>query len=123
MVVKKIIVSAFSSHRSDLFVELVANISSLNYHNAELAGYCSEHGQCLLVKICCLARSDLRFGLHIIYRVSIKFNIIVNHIESSDQVHNYSQQIPLVESLLKALSNAAFNGLILMINNATNHIK
>ncbi|KAG2646837.1 protein STRUBBELIG-RECEPTOR FAMILY 7-like isoform X2 [Panicum virgatum] len=47
---KKINFSAFSSHPSDVFIELVANISSLNHPNlAELAGYCSEHGQCLLV--------------------------------------------------------------------------
>jgi serine/threonine protein kinase len=32
-----------------LFIELVANISRLNHPNlAELVGYCSEHGQCLL---------------------------------------------------------------------------
>ncbi|EER97544.1 hypothetical protein BDA96_02G394500 [Sorghum bicolor] len=50
MAVKKINFSAFPSHPSDLFVELVANISRLNHPNlAELAGYCSEHGQCLLV--------------------------------------------------------------------------
>ncbi|KAG2638393.1 hypothetical protein PVAP13_2NG591500 [Panicum virgatum] len=50
LAVKKINFSAFSSHPSDLFIELVANISSLNHPNlAELAGYCSEHGQCLLV--------------------------------------------------------------------------
>ncbi|XP_066400393.1 protein STRUBBELIG-RECEPTOR FAMILY 7-like [Miscanthus floridulus] len=49
MAIKKINFSAFPSHPSDLFVELVANISRLNHPNlAELAGYCSEHGQCLL---------------------------------------------------------------------------
>ncbi|WVZ66706.1 hypothetical protein U9M48_015895 [Paspalum notatum var. saurae] len=49
MAVKKINFSAFPSHPSDSFVELVANISRLNHPNlAELAGYCSEHGQCLL---------------------------------------------------------------------------
>ncbi|CAL5061621.1 unnamed protein product [Urochloa decumbens] len=49
LAVKKINFSAFSSHPSDLFIELVANISRLNHPNlAELAGYCSEHGQCLL---------------------------------------------------------------------------
>ncbi|KAL6855901.1 hypothetical protein ACP4OV_018703 [Aristida adscensionis] len=49
LAVKKINFSAFPSHPSDLFIELVANISRLNYPNlAELAGYCSEHGQCLL---------------------------------------------------------------------------
>lgn len=49
MAVKKINFSVFPSHPSDLFIELVANISMLNHPNlAELAGYCSEHGQCLL---------------------------------------------------------------------------
>lgn len=49
MAVKKINFSIFPSHPSDLFIELVANISMLNHPNlAELAGYCSEHGQCLL---------------------------------------------------------------------------
>ncbi|KAL6656970.1 hypothetical protein ACP70R_004750 [Stipagrostis hirtigluma subsp. patula] len=49
LAVKKINFSAFPSHPSDLFIELVANISRLNHPNlAELAGYCSEHGQCLL---------------------------------------------------------------------------
>ncbi|CAN6219516.1 unnamed protein product [Urochloa humidicola] len=49
LAVKKINFSAFSSHPSDLFIELVSNISRLNHPNlAELAGYCSEHGQCLL---------------------------------------------------------------------------
>ncbi|XP_062189833.1 protein STRUBBELIG-RECEPTOR FAMILY 7-like [Phragmites australis] len=49
LAVKKINFSAFPSQPSDLFIELVANISRLNHPNiAELAGYCSEHGQCLL---------------------------------------------------------------------------
>ncbi|TVU37911.1 hypothetical protein EJB05_11254 [Eragrostis curvula] len=49
LAVKKINFSAFPSHPSDLFVELAANVSRLNHPNlAELAGYCSEHGQCLL---------------------------------------------------------------------------
>ncbi|KAK3125710.1 hypothetical protein QOZ80_7BG0608750 [Eleusine coracana subsp. coracana] len=49
LAVKKINFSAFPSHPSDSFVELVANISRLNHANlAELCGYCSEHGQCLL---------------------------------------------------------------------------
>ncbi|KAF0908084.1 hypothetical protein E2562_022927 [Oryza meyeriana var. granulata] len=49
LAVKKINFSAFPSHPSDLFIELVANISRLNHPNlAELVGYCSEHGQCLL---------------------------------------------------------------------------
>lgn len=50
LAVKKINFSAFPSYPSDLFIELVANISRLNHPNlAELVGYCSEHGQCLLV--------------------------------------------------------------------------
>uniref|UniRef100_A0A0D9X1J4 Protein kinase domain-containing protein n=2 Tax=Leersia perrieri TaxID=77586 RepID=A0A0D9X1J4_9ORYZ len=49
LAVKKINFSAFPDHPSDLFIELVANISRLNHPNlAELVGYCSEHGQCLL---------------------------------------------------------------------------
>ncbi|XP_062187186.1 protein STRUBBELIG-RECEPTOR FAMILY 7-like isoform X1 [Phragmites australis] len=49
LAVKKINFSAFPSHPSDLFIELVANISRLNHPNlAEVTGYCSEHGQCLL---------------------------------------------------------------------------
>uniref|UniRef100_A0A0E0LNE6 Protein kinase domain-containing protein n=1 Tax=Oryza punctata TaxID=4537 RepID=A0A0E0LNE6_ORYPU len=49
LAVKKINFSAFPGHPSDLFIELVANISMLNHPNlAELVGYCSEHGQCLL---------------------------------------------------------------------------
>uniref|UniRef100_A0ACD5YWY2 Uncharacterized protein n=3 Tax=Avena sativa TaxID=4498 RepID=A0ACD5YWY2_AVESA len=49
LAVKKINFSAFPSYPSDLFIELVANISRLNHPNlAELVGYCSEHGQCLL---------------------------------------------------------------------------
>ncbi|VAH27946.1 unnamed protein product [Triticum turgidum subsp. durum] len=49
LAVKKINFSAFPGHPSDLFIELVANISRLNHPNlAELVGYCSEHGQCLL---------------------------------------------------------------------------
>uniref|UniRef100_A0A453B329 Protein kinase domain-containing protein n=4 Tax=Triticinae TaxID=1648030 RepID=A0A453B329_AEGTS len=48
--VKKINFSAFPGYPSDLFIELVANISRLNHPNlAELVGYCAEHGQCLLV--------------------------------------------------------------------------
>jgi hypothetical protein len=38
MAVKKINFSAFRSHPSDLFVELVASISRLNH--PKLAGYC-----------------------------------------------------------------------------------
>ncbi|KAI5007962.1 hypothetical protein ZWY2020_009010 [Hordeum vulgare] len=50
LAVKKINFSAFPGYPSDLFIELVANISRLNHPNlAELVGYCSEHGQCLLV--------------------------------------------------------------------------
>ncbi|XP_006657962.3 protein STRUBBELIG-RECEPTOR FAMILY 7-like isoform X2 [Oryza brachyantha] len=49
LAVKKINFSGFPSHPSDLFIELVANISRLNHPNlAELVGYCSEYGQCLL---------------------------------------------------------------------------
>jgi hypothetical protein len=50
MVVKKINFPAFPCDPSDLIFELVANISRLNHPNlAELTGYYSEHGQCLLV--------------------------------------------------------------------------
>ena len=50
LAVKKINFSAFPGYPSDLFIELVANISRLNHPNlAELVGYCAEHGQCLLV--------------------------------------------------------------------------
>ncbi|CAM0906768.1 unnamed protein product [Alopecurus aequalis] len=49
LAIKKINFSAFRSYPSSLFLELVANISRLNHPNlAELVGYCSEHGQCLL---------------------------------------------------------------------------
>nr|CAB3458626.1 unnamed protein product [Digitaria exilis] len=49
LAVKKINFSALPSHPSGLFIELVANISRLSHPNlAELTGYCSEHGQCLL---------------------------------------------------------------------------
>nr|CAB3454971.1 unnamed protein product [Digitaria exilis] len=49
LAVKKINFSSLPSHPSDLFIELVANISRLSHPNlAELTGYCSEHGQCLL---------------------------------------------------------------------------
>lgn len=49
LAVKKINFSAFPGHPSDLFIELVANISRLNHPSlSELVGYCSEHGQCLL---------------------------------------------------------------------------
>jgi serine/threonine protein kinase len=49
LAVKKINFSAFPSRPSDLFIELVSNVSRLNHPNlSELAGYCSEHGQCLL---------------------------------------------------------------------------
>ncbi|XP_062211481.1 protein STRUBBELIG-RECEPTOR FAMILY 7-like isoform X2 [Phragmites australis] len=50
LAVKKINFSALTNHPSDFFIELVAKIAKLNHPNlSELDGYCSEHGQCLLV--------------------------------------------------------------------------
>ncbi|KAE8722912.1 Protein STRUBBELIG-RECEPTOR FAMILY 6 [Hibiscus syriacus] len=50
LAVKKIDSSALSSGMSDDFMEMVSNISQLHHTNVtELVGYCSEHGQHLLV--------------------------------------------------------------------------
>ncbi|XP_038708155.1 protein STRUBBELIG-RECEPTOR FAMILY 6-like isoform X2 [Tripterygium wilfordii] len=50
LAVKKINLSAFRDDLSEDFVEIVSNISSLHHPNVtELVGYCSEHGQHLLV--------------------------------------------------------------------------
>ncbi|KAK8608269.1 hypothetical protein V6N13_023696 [Hibiscus sabdariffa] len=50
LAVKKIDSSALPSGMSDDFVEMVSNISQLHHTNVtELVGYCSEHGQHLLV--------------------------------------------------------------------------
>lgn len=47
---KKIDSSALPSNMSDNFMEMVSNISQLHHTNVtELVGYCSEHGQHLLV--------------------------------------------------------------------------
>jgi len=48
--VKKINSSALPNNSSDDFIDLVLNISQLHHPNlTELVGYCSEHGQHLLV--------------------------------------------------------------------------
>ncbi|XP_038996567.1 protein STRUBBELIG-RECEPTOR FAMILY 6-like isoform X1 [Hibiscus syriacus] len=50
LAVKKIDSSALPSGMSDDFMEMVSNISQLHHSNVtELVGYCSEHGQHLLV--------------------------------------------------------------------------
>ncbi|GMI73001.1 STRUBBELIG-receptor family 6 [Hibiscus trionum] len=50
LAVKKIDSSALPSEMSDNFLEMVSNISELHHTNiTELFGYCSEHGQHLLV--------------------------------------------------------------------------
>ncbi|RZR98593.1 hypothetical protein BHM03_00027980 [Ensete ventricosum] len=50
MAVKKINSSALSNQLPDCFIELVSNISRLHHPNlCELVGYCSEHGQHLLI--------------------------------------------------------------------------
>ncbi|KAE8719967.1 Protein STRUBBELIG-RECEPTOR FAMILY 6 [Hibiscus syriacus] len=50
LAVKKIDSSALPSGMSDDFMEMVSNISQLHHTNVtELVGYCSEHGQHLLV--------------------------------------------------------------------------
>ncbi|XVF74212.1 hypothetical protein PTKIN_Ptkin13bG0092300 [Pterospermum kingtungense] len=50
LAVKKIDSSALPSETSDDFIERVSNISELHHPNVtELVGYCSEHGQHLLV--------------------------------------------------------------------------
>ncbi|PPD99686.1 hypothetical protein GOBAR_DD03326 [Gossypium barbadense] len=50
LAVKKIDSSALPSNMSDNFMEMVSNISQLHHTNVtELVGYCSEHGQHLLV--------------------------------------------------------------------------
>ncbi|XP_039038430.1 protein STRUBBELIG-RECEPTOR FAMILY 6-like [Hibiscus syriacus] len=50
LAVKKIDSSALPSEMADNFIEMVSNISELNHTNVtELVGYCSEHGQHLLV--------------------------------------------------------------------------
>ncbi|KAI4355345.1 hypothetical protein L6164_004126 [Bauhinia variegata] len=50
LAVKKIDSSVLSNERSDDFMEVVSNISQLHDPNVtELVGYCSEHGQHLLV--------------------------------------------------------------------------
>ncbi|XVE88535.1 hypothetical protein DITRI_Ditri19aG0077000 [Diplodiscus trichospermus] len=50
LAVKKMDSSALPSETSDDFVEMVSNISQLHHTNVtELVGYCSEHGQHLLV--------------------------------------------------------------------------
>ncbi|WOL11562.1 protein STRUBBELIG-RECEPTOR FAMILY 6 [Canna indica] len=50
MAVKKINSSALPNQSPDDFIELVSNISHLHHPNlSELVGYCSEHGQHLLV--------------------------------------------------------------------------
>ncbi|XVF25309.1 hypothetical protein REPUB_Repub13aG0202300 [Reevesia pubescens] len=50
LAVKKIDSSALPNEMSDDFIEMVSNISQLHHTNVtELVGYCSEHGQHLLV--------------------------------------------------------------------------
>ncbi|OMO65964.1 hypothetical protein COLO4_30884 [Corchorus olitorius] len=50
LAVKKIDSSALPSGMSDDFIEIVSNISELHHTNVtELIGYCSEHGQHLLI--------------------------------------------------------------------------
>ncbi|GKU92738.1 hypothetical protein SLEP1_g6427 [Rubroshorea leprosula] len=50
LAVKKIDSSVFHAELSDDFIEIVSNISKLHHPNVtELEGYCSEHGQHLLV--------------------------------------------------------------------------
>ncbi|KAI4329011.1 hypothetical protein L6164_021318 [Bauhinia variegata] len=50
LAVKKIDSSVLSNEMSDNFMEVVSNISQLHHPNVtELVGYCSEHGQHLLV--------------------------------------------------------------------------
>ncbi|KAF5733461.1 protein STRUBBELIG-RECEPTOR FAMILY 6 [Tripterygium wilfordii] len=50
LAVKKIDSSAFRNDLSEDFIEIVSNISNLHHPNVtELVGYCSEHGQHLLV--------------------------------------------------------------------------
>ncbi|XWS18751.1 hypothetical protein CRYUN_Cryun32bG0071800 [Craigia yunnanensis] len=50
LAVKKIDSSALPSEMSDDFIEIVSNISQLHHTNVtDLVGYCSEHGQHLLV--------------------------------------------------------------------------
>ncbi|KAF5452873.1 hypothetical protein F2P56_027831 [Juglans regia] len=50
LAVKKIDSSAFPGELSEEFTEMVSNISQLHHQNVtELVGYCSEHGQHLLV--------------------------------------------------------------------------
>ncbi|XP_010937237.1 protein STRUBBELIG-RECEPTOR FAMILY 6 [Elaeis guineensis] len=50
LAVKKINSSALPNQSADDFIELVSNISRLHHPNlTELVGYCSEHGQYLLV--------------------------------------------------------------------------
>ena len=47
---KKINSSAFPKHLSEDFMDIVSDISRLRHPNiTELVGYCSEHGQHLLV--------------------------------------------------------------------------
>lgn len=47
---KKIDSTVLSSEMSDEFIEMVSNISQLHHTNVtELVGYCSVHGQHLLV--------------------------------------------------------------------------
>ncbi|XP_009388758.2 protein STRUBBELIG-RECEPTOR FAMILY 6 isoform X1 [Musa acuminata AAA Group] len=50
LAVKKLNLTALPSRSSDEFIEIVGNISRLHHPNlTELVGYCSEHGQRLLV--------------------------------------------------------------------------
>lgn len=50
MAIKKIDIAALSLQEEDNFVEAVSNMSRLRHPNiVPLAGYCAEHGQCLLV--------------------------------------------------------------------------
>ncbi|KAG0479497.1 hypothetical protein HPP92_010136 [Vanilla planifolia] len=50
LAVKKINSSSIPNQSSDLFIEVVSNISSLHHPNlSELVGYCCEHGQHLLL--------------------------------------------------------------------------
>ncbi|CAL5383121.1 unnamed protein product [Camellia sinensis] len=50
LVVKKINSSALPNHLSEDFVDIVSDASRLRHPNiTELVGYCSEHGQHLLV--------------------------------------------------------------------------
>lgn len=47
---KKIDLSSVPNQDPEDFVEVVSNISQFHHPNVtELVGYCSEHGQCLLV--------------------------------------------------------------------------